>query len=89
MIPIESNKCVAGMRELVRSVPYTEKRAAFMKDVADKDMQEIIDIWLPNNFKIKLKKFLRRALIRLDIYDSMKKILMKKRINNSFDNKHS
>ncbi|MCQ1533890.1 Coenzyme F420 hydrogenase/dehydrogenase, beta subunit C-terminal domain [Mitsuokella jalaludinii] len=89
MIPIDADICVAGMRELVCSVPYTEKRAAFMKDVADKDMQEIIDIWLPNNFKIKLKKFLRRALIRLDIYDSMKKKLMKMRINNSFDNKHS
>lgn len=76
MIPIEANKCVTGMRELVRSVPQAENRAAFMKDVADKDMQEIVKAWLPDCLDIKLKRFLRHTIINLGIYGVMKKCLM-------------
>ena len=88
MIPIKANKCVAGMRELVRSVPQAENRAAFMKDVADKDMQEIIDIWVPVNLKVKMKTFLRHGLIDLGIYSFLKKLLMKRRLNRNFDSSY-
>lgn len=76
---IPADKCVAGMRELVNSVPKNNKRQEFFDTLKNKTMDEICLEYLPNNIRVKVKRMLRVTLFKTGMYGVCKKCLMMSR----------
>lgn len=76
---IAADKCVYGMRELIRSIAKNNKRREFFDIVENKDMNEIYLECFSNNICVKIKRILRMILIKTGIYGECKKCLMMSR----------
>lgn len=70
---IEADKAVCGMKELTASVSYNTKRNEVMKYLQNHTMQEVIIKIFPDTVVIKIKRNLRLFLLKINIYDEVKK----------------
>ena len=80
---ISVDKCIYGMKELVKSIPKNEKRKEFFQSVTQDDMDEICLKWLPDNRSVKIRRILRAILLKTGLYGVSKRWLMvwRKKVN--------
>ena len=74
---IDAESAVAGVREMVRSVPTNANREQFFADANAMDGGALFSKWFPDTFKIKMERFIRRTTEKLGIYASVKRFAKK------------
>lgn len=70
---IDADAACEGVREMTQSVPASEKRDAFMADVAELGA-DAFDRWLPDTARVKAERAARLAAERLGVYDQAKRL---------------
>lgn len=71
---IDADAASEGVREMVASVPASEKRDAFMADVVSMGA-DAFDKWLPDTPRVKAERAARLAAERLGVYDQAKRFV--------------
>lgn len=70
---IDADAACEGVREMVASVPASERRDAFMADVVSMGA-DAFDKWLPDAARVKAERAARLAAERLGVYDQAKRL---------------
>mgnify|MGYP000302815088 FL=1 len=72
---VSADKLVLGVKEMFESVPMNAKRGNFISDASKMSGEELFKKYFPISSKIKMKTAIRKVLLTLGIYGTMKKYL--------------
>lgn len=72
---VNVDQLIEGEREMIASVPMNENRSLFLKDCrCVSDPEELFAKWFPSTSRTMIERSLRRAMSRMGIMGSMKKL---------------
>lgn len=74
---VEPDRLVSGVKEMFQSVSYNPKRNQFMSDAKEMLAGDLFQKYYPITYKIKIKTWIRKILIQIKLYGTMKMILNK------------
>jgi len=72
---IDVELAIAGVKEMVESVPYNPRRDEFFSDLSKLTPQQVFQKYFPNNLRARLEKLARFISYKLGIYQQMKKAM--------------
>lgn len=75
-IQISPNDAVEGAKEMFESVSNNSRRKKFMEEIATLDTQTAFARYFPDNFKVKIERYIRMLLLKMRIYGIAKKIVV-------------
>ena len=76
VVEVESDKLVADVREMFKSVPMNNRRDDFFNDCNSMSNEEFFNKWFPMTLKVRLNSFVRITCHKLGIYTLAKRIFM-------------
>lgn len=74
---VEPEKIVKGSKEMFYSVPWNEKRKAFMNDVITLGDEELFDKYFPDTLRIFGERTIRLLCLKMGVYSVIKKLFVK------------